>query len=850
MALGYIQNELLDAHDCILDSPSYRQKVVEAEDKASQFEQTSIRTIRACNDLLASSEDFSGKFDSAIKQLLELAWSGATDDPVVDRSLNQFQSLLQNIEKSRIILCTQLENLLIQPLKEMLQAEVSDIKKEKRDVESSQSAYEGSLGKLLAKKASDPGLVQRSELFKEEVHIPIAKVFYIFEFRNQTYALMQDFEPTMHELGTHLEDTKKSSQDYLEASKSVHNALYRENKEFSHGDDDGYEKLDQTDGPDSSRSPLPSSGEASKNSAGDIMHSIGAAINPLRSTFDRASRFISNASGSQNENIDHNPKNKPTVSEKALEIAFELPRIIVTKEPFSISGYLFLRSHNTIMTTYQRRWFEVSDTTLVHYSRNDKKDALEIPLHLCMVKDSPGNDRRNSFSLFAPSRTYILQAETELDAAEWLRWLTHAIQLALYAHNDQNVGLLTENSGISSPTSTMSPPPKRAGNNTPKTAPNIFTISGSGDIRSSTPPGTAGLSGNISIQSVLKQHFARYSFSCVDCDRPDPEWASITYGSLLCIQCSGIHRSLGVHVTKVRSLNLDKWEPELLQIMLRLGNHEVNKVYEAGLSEANDLKDSIKKPNPGSPRSETEAFIKAKYIEKSFLVSDDGSIPDQMLHEAACSANLPAALMALANGADPNYYDNETGTTPLMEAVALGDFGMSELIIMWKGQVNLKAKQPAENATEQPKSDTSCRISMGTCLGLAAYDGNAAMIWYLVRRLADWNIGNADGKLPLDIALEKGHIQAVTALRYAKHQNETGSLTNLNSNARDEDSCFTAEWSIPTYLPITGSDSSNSSPESKIYEYWNLLPPYVRGRLLKRNSEDDTNGDEEKHDSL
>ncbi|KAG7274605.1 hypothetical protein CRUP_029246, partial [Coryphaenoides rupestris] len=101
---------------------------------------------------------------------------------------------------------------------------------------------------------------------------------------------------------------------------------------------------------------------------------------------------------------------------------------------------------------------------------------------------------------------------------------------------------------------------------------------------------------------------------CCDCGHADPGWASINLGVLLCIECSGIHRSLGVHCSKVRSLTLDSWEPELLKLMCELGNSVINHIYEGSCQQQ-----GLKKPLPSSSRQEKEAWIKAKYVEKKFL---------------------------------------------------------------------------------------------------------------------------------------------------------------------------------------------------------------------------------------
>lgn len=62
---------------------------------------------------------------------------------------------------------------------------------------------------------------------------------------------------------------------------------------------------------------------------------------------------------------------------------------------------------------------------------------------------------------------------------------------------------------------------------------------------------------------------------------PAPEWASLNLGVLFCIECSGVHRNLGSHISKVRSLTLDEWPPGHLAVMLSIGNGLANSVWES-----------------------------------------------------------------------------------------------------------------------------------------------------------------------------------------------------------------------------------------------------------------------------
>ncbi|KAF2453768.1 hypothetical protein BDY21DRAFT_387914 [Lineolata rhizophorae] len=104
--------------------------------------------------------------------------------------------------------------------------------------------------------------------------------------------------------------------------------------------------------------------------------------------------------------------------------------------------------------------------------------------------------------------------------------------------------------------------------------------------------------------------------SCADCKRnKHPRWASWNLGVFVCIRCSGIHRGMGTHISRVKSVDLDSWTDEQLQNMLRWGNARANKYWEAKLA-------------PGHVPSEAkiESFIRTKYESKRWVM--DGGIPD------------------------------------------------------------------------------------------------------------------------------------------------------------------------------------------------------------------------------
>ncbi|TVY92593.1 Uncharacterized protein LAWI1_G003490 [Lachnellula willkommii] len=132
------------------------------------------------------------------------------------------------------------------------------------------------------------------------------------------------------------------------------------------------------------------------------------------------------------------------------------------------------------------------------------------------------------------------------------------------------------------------------------------------------------------IKSLLKLECNK---TCADCKRnKHPRWASWNLGIFVCIRCSGIHRGMGTHISRVKSVDLDSWTDEQLQSVLKWGNSRANKYWEAKLAAGHVPSES-----------KIENFIRTKYESKRWVM--DGVIPDPATLDADGDDDVPLSLV-------------------------------------------------------------------------------------------------------------------------------------------------------------------------------------------------------------
>uniref|UniRef100_A0A3B4TT38 ArfGAP with SH3 domain, ankyrin repeat and PH domain 1a n=1 Tax=Seriola dumerili TaxID=41447 RepID=A0A3B4TT38_SERDU len=439
-------------------------------------------------------------------------------------------------------------------------------------------------------------------------------------------------------------------------------------------------------------------------------------------------------------------------------------------------GYL-LKKSDGLRKVWQRRKCSVKSGVLTISHATSNRQPVRLNLLTCQVK--PSAEDKKCFDLISHNRTYHFQAEDEQEFISWVSVLTNSKEEAL------NVAL--QGGGQSSCVEEEE------------------------------------LTKSI-IDEVLR---SPGNDTCCDCGAADPRWLSTNLGVLTCIECSGIHREMGVHVSRIQSLELDKLGTSELLLARTVGNCSFNEIMEAGLPSPS------LKPMACSDMTARKEFINAKYIDHRFARPSVSMVTSRLdkLYDAVQSRDLLSIIQLYAEGVEllqplPEP-GKEAGETALHYCVRTADPSSLHLVdFLVQNSGHLDGQTDGGNTALH----CCCLYNKPQCVKL------------LLRGKPDLHITNQSGETALDIArklknsqCEEPLVEAVSG-RFNPHVHvdydwnlRLDELDESDEDLDDKPSPMKKERSL---RPQSFCPSSSTSSQEKLSLPTSFIPPHRNKQRL------------------
>ncbi|KAF8020915.1 hypothetical protein BT93_G1355 [Corymbia citriodora subsp. variegata] len=768
------------------DSPMFRKQIQSLEEGSDSLRERSMKFYKGCRKYTEGlGEGYDG--DIAFASALE-GFGGGHNDPISvafgGPVMTKFTIALREIGTYKEVLRSQVEHMLNDRLLQFVNIDLHDVKEARKRFDKASLLYDQAREKYLSLRKgtkSDVAIV-----LEEELH-----------------SARSAFEQARFNLVTALSNVEaKKRFEFLEAVSGTMDAHLRYFKQ-------GYELLHQME---PYINQVLTYAQQSRERSNYEQAALNERMQEYKRQIDRESRWSSNGpNGSPNgEGIQAIGRSSHKMIEAVMQSAAK------GKVQTIRQGYLSKRSSN-LRGDWKRRFFVLDSRGMLYYYRkqcskpsgsvshnagqrnsselgsgllsrwlsshyhggvHDEKSVAHHTVNLLtstIKVDADQSDLRFCFRIISPSKSYTLQAESALDQMDWIEKITGVIASLL-----------------------SSQAPERCLSAGPLGSSHHHSASESSSFESSD------FDHNAAEEYTAERHLAashhdRLSRNlhqqrscvkiekpidilqkvcgndrCADCGAPEPDWASLNLGVLVCIECSGVHRNLGVHISKVRSLTLDVkvWEPSVISLFQSLGNAFANSVWEELLQSRSNfhhptsLFDSNKlqmhlmaKPSPSDSISLKEKFIHTKYAEKLFVRKPRDSQSFQSvapeIWDAVCANDKKAVYRYIVT--------SETDINTVFQQAS----SSSSLTL---AKVMLLQEQTSHNQSCSSERSSTSSVNLGsagdsqrmdyfegcTLLHLACETADIGMLELLLQYGANVNAVDSGGNMPLHRCILRG----------------------------------------------------------------------------------------------